>query len=384
VKAYLFVIALLLGIFGSIAGYKYVQFSALANASFERPPVAVAASIARIEGWSDYLTAVGTIKAIRGIRLTSEESGEVMRIHFESGDSVDAGHLMVVLNDRVEIARRGSQRATLELAKLQYARSRQLLQQRSVSRSDYDRSKADLDRARADLAETEAILANKRIRAPFAGVAGIRQVELGDYVSPGTVVATLQDLSELEIDFTLPAQSAPRLHPGQRIELQVDAFPGRRFDAELRAVDSQIDPSTRNLKARARIRQGEGILPGMFAYLRIYPGTRRDLVTVPETDPTVEGMGHVATTDHVVPPASTSKTIYEEGFVFEMPALTDDPQPVDRADPPNADQTVAESPSSLRVPSLEVTLDRGDESTDDTAIEPPTAPISDARRRNTP
>lgn len=282
-KAYLFVIALLLGIFGSIAGYKYVQFSALANTSFERPPVAVAASIARIEGWSDYLTAVGTIKAIRGIRLTSEESGEVMRIHFESGDSVDAGHLMVVLNDRVEIARRGSQRATLELAKLQYARSRQLLQQRSVSRSDYDRSKADLDRARADLAETEAILANKRIRAPFAGVAGIRQVELGDYVSPGTVVATLQDLSELEIDFTLPAQSAPRLHPGQRIELQVDAFPGRRFDAELRAVDSQIDPSTRNLKARARIRQGEGILPGMFAYLRIYPGTRRDLVTVPET-----------------------------------------------------------------------------------------------------
>ena len=282
-KAYVFVIALLLGIFGSIAGYKYVQFSALANASFERPPVAVAASIARTDRWSEYLAAVGTIKAIRGIQLTSEGSGEVLGIHFDSGDAVEEGHLMVVLNDRVEIARRGSQRATLELAKLQYNRNRRLLQQKSVSRSDYDRSKADLDRARADLAETEAILSNKRIRAPFAGVTGIRQVELGDYVSPGTVVATLQDLSELEIDFTLPAQSAPKLRPGQRIELQVDAFPDRRFEATLQAVDSQIDPNTRNLRARARLTEGEGILPGMFAYLRVYMGTTSELVTVPET-----------------------------------------------------------------------------------------------------
>ena len=118
-------------------------------------------------------------------------------------------------------------------------------------------------------------------------------------------------------------------------------------------------------------------------------GKEHDLifVTVPETDPTVEGMGHVATTDHVVLPASTSKTIYEEGFVLEMPALTDDPQPVDRADPPNADQTVAEAPLSLRVPSLEVTLDRGDESTDDTAIEPPralTVPPLESPRHLTP
>lgn len=282
-RAYIFVIALLLGIFGSLAGYKYLQFSALANASYERPPIAVESDIARVEKWSEYIDAVGTVKAIRGILLTSEESGEVKGIHFESGDHVQAGHLMVVLNDRVEIARRGSQRATLELAKLQYARSSELLQKNSVSRSEFDRSKADLDRARADLAETEAILANKRIRAPFSGAAGIRQVELGDYVSPGTVVATLQDLSELEIDFNLPAQSAPMLKPGQRIEVEVDAFPGRIFQARLEAVDSQIDPDTRNLKARAKIIEGEGILPGMFGYLRIFSGSSVDFVTVPET-----------------------------------------------------------------------------------------------------
>lgn len=282
-KAYLTVIVLILGIFGSIGGYKYAQLSALANASFERPPITVAASLARVEKWNDYLVAVGTIKAVRGIRLSSEESGEVVRIVFESGDFVEAGSLMVVLNDRVESARRGSQQATLDLAKLQFERNRELLEQKSVSRSEYDRSKADLDRARADLAETEAVLANKRIRAPFSGIAGIRQIELGDYVSPGMIVTTLQDLSELEIDFTLPGQSAPLLRPGQRIELQVDAFPGRTFEARLSAVDSQIDPSTRNLNARAKILQGDGILPGMFGTLRIFPGGSRDFVTVPQT-----------------------------------------------------------------------------------------------------
>ncbi|MCH2172433.1 efflux RND transporter periplasmic adaptor subunit [Myxococcota bacterium] len=292
-RAYLFVVALLAAIFVSIGTYKYVQISALANASFERPPVTVAAATATLESWSQYIDAVGTIKAARGINLTSEESGEVIAINFASGDSVESNQLMVVLNDRVEIARRESQRATLELADLQFTRNKELLLKNSVSHSDYDRSKADLDRARADLAETEAILSNKRIRAPFSGVAGIRQVELGDYVSPGTVVATLQDLTELQIDFSLPAQSAPRLRAGQRIELEVDAYPGRIFIAHLMALDSQIDPNTRNLLARAKISEGEGLLPGMFAYLRLYPGSSEDLVTVPETAVTYSLHGNI-------------------------------------------------------------------------------------------
>ena len=282
-KAYVFVVVLLAVIFGSIAGYKYIQFSALANASFERPPVTVAAAMATVESWDEYLDAVGTIKALRGIHLTSEESGEIIEINFASGDSVEAEQLMVVLNDRVEIARRESQRATLKLADLQFTRNKELLLQNSVSHSDYDRSKADLERARADLAETQAILSNKRIRAPFTGVAGIRQVELGDYVSPGTVVVTLQDLTELQIDFSLPAQTAPLLRTGQRIELKVAAFPGHIFVARLLALDSQLDPNTRNLLARATIDQGKGLLPGMFAYLRLYPGGRKEVVTVPET-----------------------------------------------------------------------------------------------------
>jgi membrane fusion protein, multidrug efflux system len=282
-KAYFFVILLLLVIFGGIGSYKYAQISALASMSFERPPVTIAASVVSTETWSDYLNAVGTIKAARGIRLTSEESGEIIRINFDSGDSVQSQQLMVVLNDKVEAARRESQQATLALAKLQFARNRELLEKKSVSRSDFDRSQADLERAYADLAETEAILANKRIRAPFAGTAGIRQIDLGDFVSPGTVLASLQDLSELEIDFTLPAQSAPLLEADQRIEVEVDAFPGQLFQARLAAIDSLVDVSTRNLQARAKILGGQGLLPGMFAYLKIFPGSDKEAITVPET-----------------------------------------------------------------------------------------------------
>lgn len=292
-KAYIFVIALLVCIFGSIAGYKYIQFSALANASYERPPISVAAGIAAVDEWTDYLDAVGTVKAVRGIQLTSEESGEITEINFDSGENVEAGQLMMVLNDRVEVARLESQKATLKLAELLFSRNKELLLEKSVSQSDYDRSKADLDRARADLAETRAILANKRIRAPFTGTAGIRQLDLGDYVSPGTVLATLQDLSELELDFTLPSRSSPRIEPGQRIEFQVDAFLGRSFRARLIALDSQIDPDTRNLIARARVEDGDGLLPGMFAYLQLYLGSRQEVLTVPETAVTYSLHGDV-------------------------------------------------------------------------------------------
>ena len=292
-RAYIFVIILLTAIFGSVAAYKFVEFSAPANASFERPAITVASAPALLETWAQYIDAVGTIKAVRGINLASEESGELIEVNFTSGDSVEAEDLMFVLNDRVEIARKESQKATLELARIQFERNKQLMVQNSISKSEYDESKADLERALANLAETDATLANKRIRAPFSGITGIRQADLGDYVSPGTVLVTLQDLSELEVDFTLPAQNAPLLRPGQRIQLTVDAFPDRIFEARLLALDSQIDPNTRNVMARGRILEGEGLLPGMFAYLRLFPGARREIVTVPETAVTYSLHGNV-------------------------------------------------------------------------------------------
>lgn len=282
-RAYLVVAALLLVIFGSIGGYLYMKFSALAAQDFSPPPVTIAAASAQGETWDSYLEAVGTVRSVRGVELTAETAGEITAIEFDSGDQVEAGQLLLVLNDQVEQAARRNEIASLELAEILFDRDATLIKQQSIPETQYDRSKADLARARAQLAETEARIRNKRIYAPFAGTVGIRQVDLGDYISPGTEIATLQDMTQLEVDFTLPDRFTPKLRPGLPILLSVNAFPEREFRAELVALDSSVDPGTRNLLLRARILDNQGLLPGMFAILKLDLQESSDVVTVPET-----------------------------------------------------------------------------------------------------
>lgn len=291
-RAYISVIVLLSLIFGSIGASVYLRNSASAKGDYAPPPVTIAAGVARQETRNTFLDAVGTIKAIRGIDLTSESTGEIRSLHFDSGDEVEAGQLLLVLNDEIEQASRKNQIASRELAEILFERDRQLLEQKSISKTEYDRSKADLERARAQLAETEARLKNKRIHAPFGGVLGIRRIELGDYLSPGTAIAMLQDSSALEIDFTVPARYAPQLEIGQRIEFSVKAFPEQVFKAELAAIDARVDPGTRSLLLRARIVEPGGLIPGMFASLAINLGIDRPSVTVPETAVTYSLQGN--------------------------------------------------------------------------------------------
>ena len=282
-RAYLLVAALLLVIFGGIFGYLYQQYTTLAGMDFTPPPVTVAAGSASIASWEATLDAVGTIKATRGVQLSTEEPGEIIAIPITSGSDVQAGELLLTLNDKVEQASRERQLANLELARLLFERDQQLVKQKSIPQTQYDRSKADLDSAIAQLAETEARLENKRLHAPFGGTVGIIRVKVGDSVVPGTTITTLQDLSELEVEFTVPARSAPLLHQGLDIAVQVAAFPGKTFRATLAALDSSVDSNTRNLLLRARLSQGSGLLPGMFARLTISLGDPRKIVTVPET-----------------------------------------------------------------------------------------------------
>jgi membrane fusion protein (multidrug efflux system) len=282
-KAYVIAIALLLVIFGSIGGYLYMRFSAFASMDFTPPAVTIAASTAVLETWGETLNAVGTVQAVRGVQLTSETSGEITEILFRSGDRVSTDQLLVVLNDEIEQASRRNQIASLELAQILFERDGMLMEQKSIPQTRYDRSKADLERARAQLAETQAELANKRIEAPFAGTIGIRRVGVGDYLAPGTVIATLQDHSELEIDFTVPARYAPKLKAGLRVTVRVDAFPEVTFSAVVQAVDSRVDPNTRNVLVRAQLNEARGLLPGMFAELEVDLGDERQVVTIPET-----------------------------------------------------------------------------------------------------
>ncbi len=304
-KAYAIAITLLVLIFGSIGGYLYKRFSAFAAMDFAPPPVTIAASVAAKETWNETLNAVGTIQAVRGIELTSEASGEITQIQFNSGDHVTAGQPLVVLNSREEIASRRNQQAALELAELLFERDSRLVESKTIPQTQFDRTRADLERARAQLAETEARLSNKRIEAPFAGTIGIRRVDAGDYLSPGTVIATLQDHSELEIDFTVPARYASQLRAGLQVNVRVDAYPNRAFGATVTAVDARVDPNTRNVLLRASLEKDSGLLPGMFVELELDLGEQHEVVTVPETAMTYSLQGN---TVYVIEPKDGALT----------------------------------------------------------------------------
>ncbi len=282
-RGYFLSIALLLAIFGSIGGYIYTQNTASSSADYTPPPVTIAAAVARAATWATQLDAIGTIKATRGVELSSEERGEIIAINAISGQQVSAGDLLITLNDQLEQASRKRQIANLELAELLFERDRKLVKQKSIPQSQYDRSRADLASATAQLAETEARLDNKRINAPFAGTIGIIHVKIGDYVEPGTKITTLQDLSQLEIDFTVPERHYPSLRPGLDIAVKTAALPGRKLHATLQALDARVETSTRNLLLRARMSDAGGLLPGMFAELTIDLDKPISLVTVPET-----------------------------------------------------------------------------------------------------
>ena len=282
-RAYLTVALILLLIFGGISGYLYYKSNHQAGMDFAPPPITVAATTARTETWSSQLDAVGTIRATRGVELSAETSGEIIAIAVSSGAEVQAQQLLLTLNDSVERASRKRQEANLKLARLLYTRDASLVKQKSIPQSQYDRSQANLDSAIAQLAETEARLDNKRIVAPFSGTVGIIKVKVGDYIESGTPITTLQDLSELEIDFAVPARHFPQLRRGLRIAVYTGAFPDHEFRATLQALDTKVDAGTHNLLLRATMDDSDGLLPGMFARLIIDLDKPVTVVSVPET-----------------------------------------------------------------------------------------------------
>ncbi|NQX87587.1 MAG: efflux RND transporter periplasmic adaptor subunit [Halioglobus sp.] len=291
-RAYLFVIVLLMLIFGGIAGYLYSKFSTLAATDFTPPPITIAAATAQTAIWPSQLEAVGTIRAARGVELSSETSGEVMSISVASGDAVKAGQTILTLNDGRERADRRRLEANLKLARQLYERDSRLIKRKTIPQSQYDRSLAELNSAKAQLAETDARLDNKRIIAPFDGTVGIIRVKVGDYIDPGTPITSLQDLSDLEVDFSVPDRYVPNLRPGLDITVSVAAFPGTEFKATVSALDASVDAGTRNLMMRAQLEQAKGLLPGMFARLVVDLNQSQRVVTIPETAVSYSLHGH--------------------------------------------------------------------------------------------
>ncbi|HLS98133.1 MAG: efflux RND transporter periplasmic adaptor subunit [Porticoccaceae bacterium] len=273
-------------VFGGIFGYKWLERKLTADylASYQPPPVAVSAVTVRDETWERDLRATGSTVAIDEIAVSSEADGVITAIHFDSGDRVAQGELLIELDDQVEAANLRSYQARLNLARLNFERDSKMLSRKLISADQFDRSKAELDEVLALVDQTEAVIAQKQVRAPFAGRVGLRRVSVGSYLAAGDPVVTLQSLDPLFVDFSLPEQHLPEVRVGQPLTFAIKAYPDSLFSARVTAIDARVDTATRNIAVRAEAPNGEGkLLPGMFADVRLGLGAGEPALVVPES-----------------------------------------------------------------------------------------------------
>ena len=278
-------IILLVAIFGPIAGWKLFSMKMMAAYfSQPQPPAVIASAEVQEEVWQPSLRAVGSLVAENGIYLTTEVAGKVKEILTPSGAQVEAGTIIIKLDDSVDRAALEALRADARLAKVKYQRAADLLPKRAVSQSEFDERKAAWESAEAIAAAQEERLKRMVIRAPFTGQLGIVVVGIGQYLEPGNTISTLQALDPLYADYTLPERYFPRVEIGQTVNIRVDAFPGEVFTGKVTALESGIDAGTRTIKVRATLANPDGRLrPGMFADVETVENLEQQVLTIPRT-----------------------------------------------------------------------------------------------------
>jgi membrane fusion protein (multidrug efflux system) len=287
------IVLVLSAIFGAIFGWKYYQGQQMAAHSGGPPPATVAVSEARIQDWQPYLDSVGSLVAVAGIEVTSEVSGKIGAIHFESGQTVQQGELLLQLDDQTDRAQLRGLEADQRLARLRFQRTARLLKEKSASQADYDEALATLDGATAAVAAQQALIDKKQIRAPFDGQLGIRHVDLGEYLAPGSAIVPLEALDPIYVDFSLPERELARVRVGQLVEVLVQAFPGKTFTGQISAIDPGIEIASRSLRLRATLDNPDKLLrPGMFSELRVLLGGQEQVLTVPRTAVTYNPYGN--------------------------------------------------------------------------------------------
>ena len=282
-----FVFLLLAALVGGFSYFQFVMKPEIVKGIMAKsvpPPVTVSSDVAKAESWVPKIPAIGTFAAVQGIDVAPQVGGLVRAIHFDSGQQVEAGALLVELDDFVEQADLKSDTALLKKSDLDLQRQRELLSRGNTPQSNYDSALASRDTAAASLERTKAQIAQKAIKAPFRGRLGIRKVSLGQYVSPGTALVTLQKLDPIFVDFPVPEQNLDVLRNGQDVDVLVDAFPGETFKGVIKSIDAKVNQETRNVTVRAEVPNADRrLLPGMFANVNVLAGAPRDVVTLPRT-----------------------------------------------------------------------------------------------------
>lgn len=282
----LFIVFVLLAVmFGGIFGWKFYSGGIMAaKMSQPPPPVTVASADVVVETWEPYLAAVGSVVATQNVYITTEVAGQVKEILFESGKGVEAGDVILRLDDSVDRAELDGLIAQGKLARLQFDRNAKLVKERSVSQSEYDRSRAELDIAEATIESKRALIGKKSIRVPFGGRLGISDVNLGQYLTPGARIVSLQALDPVYVDYTMPERHFDRIRPGLRVLVSVQAYPGKVFEGTISAINPGIDPGTRTLRARATLSNPEHLLRhGMFTEVKTALPARENILTLPRT-----------------------------------------------------------------------------------------------------
>jgi membrane fusion protein (multidrug efflux system) len=328
VKRFLVAIVILALLIGGLAYFQLVFKPKMIKEFLSKqapPPATITAAPAATADWVERLPAIGTLIASQGVDVASQVAGIATSLGFESGQDVAKGAKLVQLDISVEQADLASAEATLREADVSYKRQTDLLVKSVTSEATVDTALAKRDTAAAAVNRIKALIAQKAILAPFAGRLGIRKVEIGQYVSPGLALVTLQALDPIWVDFPMPEQNIGKLQTDQVVEITVDAFPGQVFSGKVTSLDARVSQDTRTLLVRGTLPNPDRkLLPGMFANVAVLAGAPAPVITVPRTAITYSLYGDSA---YVVKPPEGSTEMpanpsLDDVFVIERRFVT--------------------------------------------------------------
>ena len=276
---------LIVGLFiVGIGTYKFLQIQAAIaqGSSYAAPPEAVTTIVAAEEEWPATLTAIGSVSAVQGVVVSADLSGVVRSIHFKSGNRVARGQVLVRLDTAQEQAQLAEVQARSDLARLNLERAEKLVARGVIAQAELDRLRAESRSANAGAQAIRATIARKTIKAPFSGVLGISEIDLGEHLNEGDPIVPLQALNQVFVDFALPQGDVATLHPGAEVIIAADSSIGTGIPGRITAINSLIDEATRNVTVQATLANpGERLRPGMYVDVRIDLGTARRAITLP-------------------------------------------------------------------------------------------------------
>ncbi len=262
--------------------YKQVEAAIAAGANFQMPPTAVTTVVAQKDTWPSTMGVIGTAAAIQGVTVSADLPGTIDKIHFESGQWIKEGQILVELDTRQERAQLASLEAQRDLAGINYGRAQELVKEGVIAKQEYDNAAAQQKATEAQVGDIKAAIARKTIRAPFSGVLGIRQVSLGQYLAAGQAIVSLQTLSPIYVNFGVPQQDSGKVIAGHVVRVSSSDVPGMNFTGRIIALDSVINEQTRNIQVQAVVTNKDNRLrPGMFVQVELPLGSPKQVIALP-------------------------------------------------------------------------------------------------------